>query len=39
MTERAIERIPSGVAGLDIILRGGFPKGGIHILQGLAGGG
>jgi circadian clock protein KaiC len=37
MTERTIERVPSGVPGLDVILRGGFPKGGIHILQGLPG--
>ena len=29
--------MPSGVSGLDIILRGGFPKGGIHILQGPPG--
>jgi len=35
--EQAIERIPSGVPGLDVILRGGFPKGGIHILQGPPG--
>jgi circadian clock protein KaiC len=35
----AIERVPSGVPGLDTILRGGFPKGGIHILQGTPGAG
>lgn len=32
-----IERVPSGVPGLDTILQGGFPKGGIHILQGVPG--
>lgn len=35
----AIDRIPSGVPGLDTILRGGFPRGGIHILQGTPGAG
>ncbi len=40
MTElQTIERVPSGVPGLDTILRGGFPKGGIHILQGAPGAG
>jgi len=40
MTEMpAIERVPSGVPGLDGVLRGGFPKGGIHILQGPPGAG
>ena len=34
-----IDRVPSGVPGLDTILRGGFPKGGIHILQGTPGAG
>ncbi len=34
-----IERVPSGVPGLDTVLNGGFPKGGIHILQGLPGAG
>jgi circadian clock protein KaiC len=38
MTEvQTIERVPSGILGLDLILRGGFPKGGIHILQGPPG--
>ena len=37
--EQAIERVPSGVSGLDIILGGGFPKGGIHVLQGPPGAG
>ncbi|MBV9118680.1 MAG: serine/threonine protein kinase [Acetobacteraceae bacterium] len=36
---QAIERVPSGVPGLDTVLRGGFPKGGIHIIQGPPGGG
>src|SRR5919107_2877254 len=40
MTELpTIERVPSGVPGLDTILRGGFPKGGIHMLQGTPGAG
>ncbi len=40
MTEvQAIERVPSGVPGLDTVLRGGFPRGGIHILQGVPGAG
>jgi circadian clock protein KaiC len=34
-----IERVPSGVPGLDTVLRGGFPKGGIHILLGPPGAG
>jgi circadian clock protein KaiC len=34
-----IERVPSGVPGLDAVLRGGFPRGGIHILQGAPGAG
>jgi circadian clock protein KaiC len=36
---QAIERVPSGVPGLDTVLRGGFPRGGIHILQGPPGAG
>lgn len=36
---QAIERVPSGVPGLDTILNGGFPRGGIHILQGTPGAG
>jgi circadian clock protein KaiC len=36
---RNIERLPSGIAGLDTILCGGFTKGGIHILQGPPGAG
>lgn len=34
-----IERLSSGVAGLDTVLSGGFPKGGIHIIQGVPGAG
>ena len=34
---KEIERLPTGVPGLDLILRGGFPRGGIHILQGPPG--
>jgi len=36
---QAIEQVPSGVPGLDTILRGGFPRGGIHMLQGPPGAG
>jgi circadian clock protein KaiC len=36
---QAIERVPSGIPGLDTVLCGGFPKGGIHILQGWPGAG
>jgi circadian clock protein KaiC len=36
---QAIERVPSGVPGLDTILNGGFPRGGIHVLQGTPGAG
>ena len=40
MTEVSeIERVPSGVPGLDTVLRGGFPKGGIHMIQGTPGAG
>jgi circadian clock protein KaiC len=34
-----LERISTGVPGLDTVLKGGFPKGGIHILQGPPGAG
>jgi circadian clock protein KaiC len=37
--QQTIDRVPSGVPGLDTILRGGFPEGGIHILQGPPGAG
>ena len=33
----APERVPTGVAGLDVILRGGFLKGGIYIVMGPPG--
>jgi len=33
----AIERVPSGISGLDIILHGGFLKGGLYIVQGAPG--
>lgn len=36
-TVQPIERLPSGVPGLDLVLHGGFPKGGIHIIQGAPG--
>jgi circadian clock protein KaiC len=36
---RTLERLPSGIPSLDVILSGGFPKGGIHILQGRPGAG
>ena len=40
MTEVSeIERVPSGVPGLDTVLRGGFPRGGIHMIQGTPGAG
>ena len=32
-----VDRVPSGVAGLDIILNGGFLKGGLYIIQGMPG--
>jgi circadian clock protein KaiC len=38
MTEpQPIERVSSGIPGLDTVLRGGFPKGGLHIIQGPPG--
>jgi circadian clock protein KaiC len=36
---QAIERVPSGVPGLDTVLCGGFPKAGLHLIQGLPGSG
>ena len=40
MTEVSeIERVPSGIPGLDTVLRGGFPQGGIHMIQGTPGAG
>jgi circadian clock protein KaiC len=32
-----IERVPTGITGLDVILNGGFLKGGIYIVQGPPG--
>jgi circadian clock protein KaiC len=32
-----IERVPSGISGLDTILNGGFLKGGLYIIQGTPG--
>ena len=34
-----LERVPSGIAGLDTILRGGFLRGGVYIVQGTPGAG
>lgn len=35
----ALERMPSGISGLDTILGGGFLKGGLYIIQGPPGAG
>ena len=32
-----LEKMPSGIEGLDVILRGGFLQGGITIVQGKPG--
>lgn len=32
-----IDRVPTGVAGLDLILEGGFLKGGLYVIQGTPG--
>lgn len=37
--EPRLERIPTGIAGLDIILKGGFVRGGIYIVTGCPGSG
>ena len=37
--ETAMVRMPSGIAGLDTILGGGFMRGGIYIVQGYPGAG
>jgi circadian clock protein KaiC len=37
--ETTFERVPSGIAGLDTILGGGFMGGGIYIIQGEPGAG
>jgi circadian clock protein KaiC len=34
-----LERVPTGVPGLDTVLRGGLPRGGIFIVQGSPGAG
>jgi circadian clock protein KaiC len=34
-----LERVPTGVSGLDTILRDGFLRGGIFIVQGSPGAG
>ena len=34
-----LERVPSSVEGLDTILRGGFLRGGVYIIQGVPGAG
>ncbi|HYF86082.1 ATPase domain-containing protein [Azospirillum sp.] len=34
-----LERVPSGIAGLDTVLKGGFLKGGVYIIQGVPGAG
>jgi circadian clock protein KaiC len=38
-SDRFPERVPSGVPGLDLVLRGGFLKAGIFIIQGSPGAG
>ncbi len=32
-----LERVPTGIPGLDTILRGGLPRGGIYLVEGHAG--
>lgn len=36
---RVLERVPSGIKGLDEILHGGFMKGGLYIVEGAPGAG
>lgn len=36
---KPLDRLPSGIPGLDTILQGGFPRAGISIIQGLPGAG
>lgn len=36
-TGSSIERFPTGIAGLDTVLRGGFLKSGVYIIQGAPG--
>jgi circadian clock protein KaiC len=38
-TVPTLRRVPSGIAGLDEILRGGFLEGGVYIVQGAPGAG
>jgi len=37
--DTGLERVPSGIAGLDTILSGGFFKGGLYIVEGAPGAG
>jgi circadian clock protein KaiC len=37
--EAGLDRLPSGIAGFDLILNGGFLKGGLYIVQGPPGSG
>jgi predicted ATP-dependent serine protease len=37
--ETSFARVPSGIAGIDTILGGGFMRGGIYIIQGNPGSG
>jgi circadian clock protein KaiC len=38
-TEEGIERVPSGIPGLDTVLRGGFLRGGVYLVRGTPGAG
>jgi circadian clock protein KaiC len=37
--ETGLDRLPSGIAGLDLVLHGGFLRGGLYIVQGPPGSG
>ena len=37
MSDNALDRVPSGIAGLDTILAGGFLQSGLYIVQGMPG--
>lgn len=39
MIDRAMERVPTGIPGLDTVLHGGVFRGGIYIVQGTPGAG
>jgi circadian clock protein KaiC len=39
VSDRLIEKMPTAVPGLDIVLHGGLPRGGIYIIQGTPGSG